>query len=69
MVRSIADEPLYRKRQLRFDPKGFCQWGLRASNSGVQIAEGARSCYPARSSCTRPGRAQRWLPRRLIVVV
>ena len=19
--------PLYRKRQLRFDPKGFCQWG------------------------------------------
>jgi 2,3-dihydroxy-p-cumate/2,3-dihydroxybenzoate 3,4-dioxygenase len=26
-VRSIADELLYRERQLRFDPKGFCQWG------------------------------------------
>jgi 2,3-dihydroxy-p-cumate/2,3-dihydroxybenzoate 3,4-dioxygenase len=26
-VRSIADELLYRERQLRFDPKGFCKWG------------------------------------------
>ena len=26
-VRSIADELLYRERQLRFDPSGFCQWG------------------------------------------
>ena len=28
-VRSIADELLYRERQLRFDPKGFCQWGAK----------------------------------------
>jgi 2,3-dihydroxy-p-cumate/2,3-dihydroxybenzoate 3,4-dioxygenase len=28
-VRSIADELLYRKRQLRSDPKGFCQWGAK----------------------------------------
>jgi 2,3-dihydroxy-p-cumate/2,3-dihydroxybenzoate 3,4-dioxygenase len=28
-VRSIADELLYRERQLRFDPKGFCQWGSK----------------------------------------
>ncbi len=28
-VCSIADELLYRERQLRFDPKGFCQWGAK----------------------------------------
>jgi 2,3-dihydroxy-p-cumate/2,3-dihydroxybenzoate 3,4-dioxygenase len=28
-VRLIADELLYRERQLRFDPKGFCQWGAK----------------------------------------
>jgi 2,3-dihydroxy-p-cumate/2,3-dihydroxybenzoate 3,4-dioxygenase len=28
-VRSIADELLYRERQFRFDPKGFCQWGAK----------------------------------------
>jgi len=28
-VRSIGDELLYRERQLRFDHKGFCQWGSR----------------------------------------
>ena len=28
-VRSIADELLYRERQLRSDPKGFCQWGAK----------------------------------------
>jgi 2,3-dihydroxy-p-cumate/2,3-dihydroxybenzoate 3,4-dioxygenase len=28
-VRSIADELLYRERQLSFDPKGFCQWGAK----------------------------------------
>jgi len=28
-VRSIADELLYRERQLRPDPKGFCQWGAK----------------------------------------
>jgi len=26
-VRSIADELLYRERQLPRDPRGFCQWG------------------------------------------
>ena len=33
-VRSIADELLYRERQLSFDPKGFCEWGAKP-----QIAE------------------------------
>lgn len=28
-VRSIADELLWRERQLPFDPKGFCQWGAK----------------------------------------
>lgn len=28
-VRTIADELLYRERQLAFDPRGFCQWGAR----------------------------------------
>jgi len=28
-VRSIADELLYRERQLRYDPKGFCEWGAK----------------------------------------
>ena len=28
-VRSIADELLYRERQLRADPKGLCQWGAK----------------------------------------
>jgi 2,3-dihydroxy-p-cumate/2,3-dihydroxybenzoate 3,4-dioxygenase len=28
-VREIADELLYRERQLPFDAKGFCQWGAR----------------------------------------
>ncbi len=28
-VRSIADELLYRERQLPFDPKGFCEWGSK----------------------------------------
>jgi 2,3-dihydroxy-p-cumate/2,3-dihydroxybenzoate 3,4-dioxygenase len=30
-VRLIADELLYRERQFRFDPKGFCQWGAKPS--------------------------------------
>ena len=28
-VRSIADELLYRERQLRSGPKGFCEWGAK----------------------------------------
>ena len=28
-VRSIADELLYRERQLPFEPKGFCEWGAK----------------------------------------
>ena len=28
-VREIADELLYRERQLPFDPKGFCEWGAK----------------------------------------
>lgn len=28
-VRSIADELLYRERQLPFDPAGFCEWGSK----------------------------------------
>ncbi len=28
-VRSIADELLYRERQLSFDPAGFCEWGSK----------------------------------------
>jgi 2,3-dihydroxy-p-cumate/2,3-dihydroxybenzoate 3,4-dioxygenase len=28
-VRKIADELLYRERQLPFDPKGFCEWGAK----------------------------------------
>jgi 2,3-dihydroxy-p-cumate/2,3-dihydroxybenzoate 3,4-dioxygenase len=28
-VKSIADELLYRERQLPFDPKGFCEWGAK----------------------------------------
>jgi 2,3-dihydroxy-p-cumate/2,3-dihydroxybenzoate 3,4-dioxygenase len=28
-VREIADELLYRERQLAFDPKGFCEWGAK----------------------------------------
>jgi 2,3-dihydroxy-p-cumate/2,3-dihydroxybenzoate 3,4-dioxygenase len=28
-VKSIADELLYRERQLPFDPTGFCEWGAK----------------------------------------
>jgi 2,3-dihydroxy-p-cumate/2,3-dihydroxybenzoate 3,4-dioxygenase len=28
-VKMIADELLYRERQLSFDPKGFCEWGAK----------------------------------------
>jgi 2,3-dihydroxy-p-cumate/2,3-dihydroxybenzoate 3,4-dioxygenase len=28
-VKLIADELLYRERQLSFDPKGFCEWGAK----------------------------------------
>jgi 2,3-dihydroxy-p-cumate/2,3-dihydroxybenzoate 3,4-dioxygenase len=28
-VKSIADELLYRERQLPFDPAGFCEWGAK----------------------------------------
>jgi 2,3-dihydroxy-p-cumate/2,3-dihydroxybenzoate 3,4-dioxygenase len=28
-VREIADELLYRERQLPFNPKGFCEWGAK----------------------------------------
>ena len=28
-VREIADELLYRERQLPFEPKGFCEWGAK----------------------------------------
>jgi 2,3-dihydroxy-p-cumate/2,3-dihydroxybenzoate 3,4-dioxygenase len=28
-VREIADEMLYRERQLPFEPRGFCQWGSK----------------------------------------
>jgi 2,3-dihydroxy-p-cumate/2,3-dihydroxybenzoate 3,4-dioxygenase len=28
-VKSIADELLYRERQLPFDPRGFCEWGAK----------------------------------------
>jgi 2,3-dihydroxy-p-cumate/2,3-dihydroxybenzoate 3,4-dioxygenase len=28
-VREIADELIYRERQLPFDPKGFCEWGAK----------------------------------------
>ena len=28
-VKHIADELLYRERQLPFDPKGFCEWGAK----------------------------------------
>jgi 2,3-dihydroxy-p-cumate/2,3-dihydroxybenzoate 3,4-dioxygenase len=28
-VREIADELLYRERQLPFDSKGFCEWGAK----------------------------------------
>jgi len=28
-VKMIADELLYRERQLSFDPRGFCEWGAK----------------------------------------
>src|SRR5258708_4545825 len=28
-VKMIADELLYRERQLTFDPAGFCEWGAK----------------------------------------
>ena len=28
-VKHIADELLYRERQMPFDPKGFCEWGAK----------------------------------------
>jgi len=28
-VKMIADELLYRERQLSFDPAGFCEWGAK----------------------------------------
>ena len=37
-VRSIADELLYRERQLRSDPKGLLPMGCQASNPGVHVA-------------------------------
>jgi 2,3-dihydroxy-p-cumate/2,3-dihydroxybenzoate 3,4-dioxygenase len=43
-VREIADELLYRERQLPFDPKGFCHWGAKPDvpefrNSAVNVAD------------------------------
>ena len=39
-VRSIADELLYRERQLRFDPKGLLPMGCQASNPRVHVDGG-----------------------------
>jgi 2,3-dihydroxy-p-cumate/2,3-dihydroxybenzoate 3,4-dioxygenase len=35
-VRAIADELLYRERQLPFDPLGFCEWGAKPAITEFQ---------------------------------